>query len=117
MGVEQMFRDLLQGNLSNADSFIGEERRKEARLTCDPVPIRIVIDGIKSLPVSAHVMNVAESGLGLRLDKDVQVYPGVMVVVDVHSLRITGRVRHCVPMSDTEWLNVGVQIENAELIQ
>jgi hypothetical protein len=116
MGIERTFRDLFQGSLRHPESLLDEERRKEARLFCDPVPVRIVINGTESLPVPAHVVNVAESGLGLRLSKDVQLYRGATVVVEVHSLRIRGRVCHCVRTPDTEWLDIGVQIENAERI-
>lgn len=117
MDTERTFCDLFEGNLSHAETPIDEERRKEARLSCDPVPVRIVIEGTESLPVSAHVINVAESGLGLRLGKDVQLYRGAVVIVDAHSLRITGRICHCVRKPGAEWLEVGVQIENTERIQ
>lgn len=117
MDTERTFRDLLQGYLSHPETCVDEERRKEARLSCNPVPVRIVINGTESLPVSADVVNAAESGLGLRLSKDVQLYPGATVVVDVHSFRITGHVCHCARAAGTEWLDVGVQIEKAERIQ
>jgi hypothetical protein len=118
MNNEGVILDLLQDTGAAGSFTRGQGGRKEARIPWDPVLVRIAVEGGDFIPVSAQIVNMSKSGVGLLVTKQLHLRPGVTVVIELNSLLITGAIRHCVRSRvGAGPFYVGLRIENIEQIQ
>jgi PilZ domain len=86
-----------------------ERRRREKRIPCDHVMVRITADGSLTT-VEGYVVDVSNSGLKLRTDNYFRT--GVRVAVEMNGLLIRGTIRYrCVQKTDSESFAIGIKIE------
>jgi hypothetical protein len=98
--------------VASADSVAPPDRRRGAdtRTACDPTLVRIAVEG-EFIPVQAHVVNVSEFGVGLRLNRPFPFqHDGMQITIEMYPVLITGCIRFCTQKRNTKPFEMGVLI-------
>ena len=92
-----------------------ERRRAGRRIPSDLSKVHIIGEG--DLTIAARVVDVSESGLRLRVQKDLGAHfqSGAKVVVEMDRLIIKASIRWCsVQKTNPDAVDIGLQIEEDE---